>query len=381
MRCGNLMDQRPQNILWLIDGLGMGGAERLMIPYLCQLDKSQFRSRVCVLQERDGNPMADQIRQLGVPVDLLLMPHLRNLDNIPRLLRYLRQHQIDLVHTQLEFANIMGTLAARLEQIPTLCTLHTFEDIDQSAKTTRRVRLMWQVLRRFSQRIIAVSEEIRQYHIRQAYFDPDKIITLYNGINLSRFRQLPGSTRDDLGIPSDAPLLLTVAVLRQPKGIQYMIEAMLAILTAVPDTRYVIVGDGEYAQPLQQLAQQQKVSDRIIFTGIRHDVPQLLAASDLFVLPTLLDALPTVLIEALAAGKPIVASDVGGVPEIVVHGRNGLLVPPAQPDELAQACLQLLLNGEMRAAMGCVGQEVAAQRFDIRNQVKRLGDIYLEILA
>ena len=375
------MAPQTRNILWLIDSLSMGGAERLMVPYLRHLDKTRFKPRVCVLHERDGNPIADQIRQLGVPVDLLPVSLLRNPDNIPRLLRYLRQHQIDLVHTQLEFSNTLGTLAARLRQIPALCTLHTFEDQDPSTKTTRRIRLMWWVLRHFSHRIIAVSEEIRQYHIRLAHFDPDKIITLYNGIDLSRFQQLPGSTRDALGIPSEAPLLLTVAVLRQPKGIQYMIEAMPLILTAVPAARYVIVGDGEYAQPLQQLAQQHKVSDRIIFTGIRQDVAQLLAASDLFVLPTLLDALPTVLIEAMAAGKPIVATDVGGVPEIIDHGRNGLLIPPAQPDELAQACVQLLQDSGRSKAMGCAGQDIAAQRFDIRNQVEYLGDIYLELLA
>jgi len=370
-----------KNILWIIDGLGMGGAERLMVPYLHHLDRTRFTPRVCVLQEKNGNPMAAKIEQLGVPVDLLPIPKLRTPSGIPQLRRYMQQHQIDLVHTQLEFANILGTLAARWQHIPVVCTLHTFDDLDQADRSAWHIRLMWAVLRRFSNRIIAVSEEIRQHHLRLARFSPDRTVTLYNGIDLSRFQQQATDVRTGLNIPQDAPLLLTVAVLRQPKGIQYMIEALPSILTAVSNAYYVVVGDGAYADALQQAAMQHGVADRIIFTGVRHDIPDLLAASNIFVLPTLLDALPTVLIEAMAAGKPIVASGVGGVPEIVEDGRNGLLVSPAQPQELAASCIQLLQNPTQAHQMGDAGQQIAADKFDIHKQVARLGDIYMELFT
>ena len=374
------MTQCVHNILWLIDGLGMGGAERLMEPYLRYLDKTKFNPRVCVLQERDGNPMAERIQQLGIPVDLLPISRLRQVNNIPRLREYMRQHHIHLVHTQLEFSNTLGTIAARMQQIPALCTLHTFEEQNQTAKTTWHVRLMWQVLRGFSQQIIAVSEEVRQYHIRFARFAPDRIITLYNGIDLSRFQSSAGDIRSELGISEDTLVLLTIAVLREAKGIQYMIDAMPFIETAVPDVTYVVVGDGAYGPSLRQLAQE-KNDPHILFTGARQDIPELLAASDLFVLPTLLDALPTVLIEAMAAGKPIIATRVGGVPEIVEQGHNGLLVSPMQSKELAEACVQLLQDKPSRIEMGQLGQELARQRFDIHTQAKKLGNIYEAILA
>ena len=370
-----------KNILWLIDGLGMGGAERLMVPYLRHLDRRRFTPRVCVLQERDGNPVAEQIRQLGIPVDLLPVSRLRNPGNLPRLWRYLRRHRIDLAHTQLEFANTLGTLAARMGGIPAVCTLHTFDNLAEGGRAGRRIRLMWWALRHFSRRIIAVSEEIRQYHIQAARFDPERVVTLYNGIDLARFRCPPGAARAGLGIPPDVPLLLTVAVLRQPKGIQYMLAALPEVLAAVPQAWYLVVGDGAYAGALRQAARQYGVAERVIFAGARPDVPQLLAASDLFVLPTLLDALPTVLIEALAAGKPVVASRVGGVPEIVSDGRSGLLVPPAQPDALARACIQLLQARDLAERMGRAGRETAGQKFDIRRQAARLGELYLEALA
>jgi glycosyltransferase involved in cell wall biosynthesis len=159
-----------------------------------------------------------------------------------------------------------------------------------------------------------------------------------------------------------------------------MIEAMPMILTAVPDAKYIIVGDGAYGDTLKQAAQEM-AGESIIFTGTRQDIPELLAASDLFVLPTLQDALPTVLIEAMAAGKPIVASNVGGVPEIVDDGTTGLLVPAAEPEALAQASIQLLQDRDRRKEMGQTGQAVASQRFDIHTQVKRLGDMYEELLV
>ena len=372
---------RKQNILWLIDGLGHGGAERLMVPYLRHLDKTLYTLRVGVLQERDGNPMAEKIRQLGIPVDLIPVPNLRSPGNVPRIWQYMRQYDIDLVHTQLEFANTLGTIAARWHGIPAIATLHTFEELEQSAKTTRRVRLMWSVLRHFNQRIISVSDEVRDYHIEHAKFDPQKIQTLYNGIDLSRFHDVAALERHTLGIADDGPMILTVAVLRQPKGIQYMIEALPQILTAVPTAKYVVVGDGEHAQALRDCAAEFNVNESIHFTGTRDDIPQLLQACDLFVLPTLIDALPTVLIEAMAASKAIVASNVGGVPEIVRNGRNGLLVPPAQPDDLATACLQLLQDPDGILQMGKVGRDLAETQFDIHKQVRALSDVYQELLA
>jgi glycosyltransferase involved in cell wall biosynthesis len=214
---------------------------------------------------------------------------------------------------------------------------------------------------------------------------PDKVVTLYNGIDLSRFtardRAENLATRQSLCIPPDAPLLTTVAVLRPAKGIQYMIEALPRILEVVPETRYLVVGGGQHENELKALARSRGVAERVIFAGVRSDVPSLLAMSDLFVLPTLGEALPTVLAEAMAAQKPIVVSEVGGVPEMIEHGRNGLLVPPADPDRLAEACLQLLQDPDRADAMARAGREIVERRFDIHQQGQRLSGLYRKILA
>ncbi|NJN68035.1 MAG: glycosyltransferase family 4 protein [Chloroflexaceae bacterium] len=394
-----MMPYRYRRIVFLIDSLGMGGAERLMVAYLSHFVATGFEPRVCALQVRDGNPVAQDIQQLGVPVDLLPVRHLRDRRAFPLLLRYLREHFADVLHTQLEFANTLGTVAAKVLGIPTVCTLHTMGNL-MTGSLSRRVRahlrhtaMQWS-LKRFCDRVITVSEGTRQHYLRHGGFAPEQVMTIHNGISLAPFDELQShvrqATREALGVPDDAPVLITVAVLRPQKGIQYMIAAMGEILRAVPGAYYLVVGDGEHEATLKHLAQEHGVTERVRFTGMRRDVPALLTASDVFVLPSMTEALPTVLAEAMAARRPIVASEVGGVPEMVEHGRNGLLVPPplapaSSPPlvatHLAEACSYLLLHPEKASAMGQAGRAMMEQRFEIGRQAQRLGDLYRELLA
>ncbi|MGB0383525.1 MAG: glycosyltransferase [Ardenticatenaceae bacterium] len=373
-----------RRITFLIDSLGMGGAERLLTIYLQHLDTTRFDARVCTLHVREGNPMADNIRRLGIPVDLISLRKLRDWRGLRRLIAYLRQQRTDLLHTQLEFADTMGSLAAKIVGIPSVTTLHTFDSSPKGERLYWRLKLRWWVMRRLCSRIIAVSEGTRQHHIHNGNLPPKQVVTLYNGIDLSRFSQHDQrwrlAKRQALGIPADAPLLTTVAVLRPAKGIQYLIEALPAILEAQPETYYLVVGDGEHKETLKELVEAHELTKRVIFTGMRHDIPDLLAISDLFVLPTLGEALPTVLAEAMAAQKPIVVSEVGGVPEMVSHGRNGLLVPPGEPERLAEACIQILQNPDQAQAMARAGRQIVEDRFNIRKQVQQLEQLYQEIL-
>ena len=379
---------KQRRITFLIDSLGMGGAERLLSIYLQHLDTTRFDARVCTLQVREGNPMADEIQRLGIPVDFIELGKLRDWRGLRRLIDYLRQQQTDLLHTQLELADTIGSLAAKIVGIPSVTTLHTFDSSPKAERLYWRLKLRWWTMRRLCSRIIAVSEGTRQHHISKGQLAPQQVVTLYNGIDLSRFSQhgqydqrWRRAKRQALGIPPDAPLLMTVAVLRKPKGIQYLIEALPAILEAQPETYYLVVGDGEHKETLKELVQAHKLTKRVIFTGMRNDIPDLLAISDLFVLPTLGEALPTVLAEAMAAQKPIVVSEVGGVPEMVEHGRNGLLVPLADVERLAEACIQILQHPDQAQAMAQAGREIVETRFNIRKQVQHLEELYQEILT
>ena len=379
------MPVRKYRIAYLIDGLSMGGAERLMVPILQHLSSTYFDPYVCALQVKDGNPIANEIRALGVSVECLDIKRLRDLDAVPRLTRYLRRIGADLVHTQLEAANILGNLSAKLLRLPSVCTIHVMPSLDVKTKTKLHQRVEWFVLRHFCDRVISVSEGAREYHIQISGSSPEQVTTIYNGIDLSAFVNMDDArereaARTELGIPPDANVLITVAVLRPPKGIQFMIRALSQVLALHPNTYYLIVGSGSHQDSLIAEADKTGVRERVIFAGLRKDVPRLLAASDVFVLPTLTEALPTVLAEAMGARLPVIASHVGGVPEMIAEGQNGLLVAPDDPDGLARACIRLLDHPDERATMGVAGWQIVNQKFSIERQVEQLKELYLEQL-
>ncbi len=373
----------PINIAYIIDGLGMGGAERLMIPIFQHLDRNLFTPRICVLQSKGDNPLAEDIRALGVSVDELSISRLRDLDAIPRLRNYLREHRMALVHTQLEFSNILGNIAAKTLRLPSVCTVHVLPSDEARAKSKLHQQAEWLALRQFCDRVLTVSEETRQSYVVRSGIPARKLTALYNGIDLSPYLRLDSdlvrdSVREEFRIPRDALLIVTVAVLRPPKGIDRMIQAMPAVLDALPNAYYLIVGDGTHRQELEKETKRLNLSERVVFAGMQKDIPRFLVASDLFVLPTLTEALPTVLAEAMAARLPIVASAVGGIPEMVTDGANGFLVPPSQPSELSRTCLAILSSEPMRRKMGEIGWQVVNQKFKIENQVRKLEQIYLD---
>ncbi len=372
-----------KTIIFVIDGLGMGGAERLMIPILGHLDRDRFEVRVCVLQSKGGNPLAEELRALGVPVDLLNVKRLRDIGALLRLSSYLKERRADIVHTQLEFANILGNISAKRLGLPSVCTVHVMPSLATTIKNKLHQQVEWMALRLFCDRVITVSEETRRLYIAGSGISAEKLLTIYNGIDLTRFQRLEpdlvrAAVRREFNLPDDARLLTTVAVLRAPKGIEYMIRALPAVLAAHPDAWYLIVGDGEQREALTAETDRMGAGERVVFAGARKDIPRLLSASDIFVLPTLTEALPTVLAEAMACRLPIVASAVGGVPEMVQDGGSGILVQPMQPAELSSACNALLADPDLRSRMGEQGRELVNQKFSIDRQVVQLEKLYLE---
>jgi glycosyltransferase involved in cell wall biosynthesis len=373
-----------RRIVWLIDSLSPGGAEQLMPSLLNHFNRDQFEMRVCVLQIKRGNPISKEIEELGISVDLIQIHSLKNPFNIFRILHYFIRHSPDLIHTQLEFSDILGNIAAKILRKPSVSTLHTLDVMKNYKFSASRKILKWFVLKKYCDRIITVSNKTREHHIQFGRIPQEKIKTIYNGIQLSRFRNRNPSVlaekKHALNLNPQHKIITTIAVLRELKGIQYMINAMSIILDRYSNTTYLIIGDGEYGASLQQLITDLRLDEHVIMAGYRTDIPDMLAISDLFVLPSLGDALPTVLIEALAAGTPIVATNVGGIPEIIEDGKNGLLVPAADSQNLANACLQLIESEERAKRLSIAGFETANRRFNVNTQVELLGNIYKELI-
>jgi glycosyltransferase involved in cell wall biosynthesis len=317
-------------------------------------------------------------------VDSVPVERLRDLTALPRLVRYLRGRGADVVHTQLEFADGLGSVAARAARLPSLSTLHTMSEPRRGTRVWWRNRLGDLALGALATAIICVSDAAHRHYEAHRPYPKRKLVTLRNGIDVTRFDAAAGegpAVRRELGIAPGAPVIASLSVLRRDKGFQHMIAKLPRVAAEVPDVVYLVVGDGEYRGALEAAAAAHGVADRVVFAGSRTDVPRLLSACDLFVHPTYIDALPTVLAEAAAAGVPIVATRVGGVPEMCIDGRNGLLIPPGDEEELAGACLRLLREPGLAERMGAQSREVAGERYDIRTQAARLCDLYRRAMA
>jgi glycosyltransferase involved in cell wall biosynthesis len=369
-------------VLWLIDSLGPGGAEGLMPSLLERLSARGVIARVCVLRSRLGNPVSDELIKKNIPVDMIRIKNLRDIRQIVKLFRYIKGLGVDVVHTQTETSDILGGFMSRLLGMPNVSTLHTLSAPSVKKNSRLRKWIREFSLKYFFDAVIAVSEVTKQHHVGLG-INSEKIHTLYNGIDLGRFNagRVTSEEKRRLGIHPEEKVVTTVAVLREAKGLQFMLNALPLVLRSYPRLRYVIAGDGKYRDALEKLANSLHLEDHVVFLGHTVDVPQVLAASDLFVFPTLNDALPTALLEAMAAGMPIIASEVGGVPEIIQHRRNGFLIPPMDHSVLADACIYLLSNPQLSNEFRANARRDVFEKFNIDKQADSLIDLYRQILS
>jgi len=377
-----------RRLLWLLDGLGVGGAEALVVPFARTLDRTQYELTVACLGRIEGEMVVSRLREAGVPVVEFGARNLRDLRTFRRVRDYVRDQRIDLIHAHLTYAGIWSALLTRQTGIPSVVSLHVATSATRTLRPSLRHRistdvrdwLMRKVLNRWATRVIMVSEALRQTYLRHGDLRPEKVQVVHNGIELDRFARDREATRDrvhaEFDIPRDAPVLVTVAVLRPGKGVEVLLEAA----RAVKDAHFLILGDGPKRAEWEALASAHGIGERVHWAGYRTDVDALLAGCDLLVHPSLDDAFPTVLLEAMAAGLPVVASEVGGIPEIVVVGDTGLLVSPGDAAALARSINALLLDRAQLVRMGEVGREVATTRFSTGAWVGRLVGVYEDVL-
>ena len=373
--------------LWLIDSLGPGGAEALAAAAARAAGSGRgapFEVELWALKGRAGSAYVDELRAAGLPVTVLGSAGLRDVRAFRRLADHLARGGADLVHCHLTDAVIWGERAARPAGVPCVATLHVAPGragagLSGPRGAVRRA-LEGRALARCA-RVAAVSEAIRGAWLARAALDPSRVEVVHNGIDLEPFRlalgeaeRLRAELRHARGWPADARVAVTVTVLREGKGVESLLDAAPAVLGRVRAARFLVVGDGPRAGALRRRAA--PLGDRVAFTGRRDDVPSLLAAADLFVLASRDDAFPTAVIEAMAAGLPVVAADSGGIPEIVEANRTGLLVPPLDPAALAGAVAGLLADPARREALGRSGRRRAEERFSVGSWLAGLGALY-----
>ncbi len=376
---------RLLKVLYLIDSLGPGGAERLMVRLLPHLDGHNIVPEVLAIQEREGNPIAAELSDIGFSVETIGISRLRQRGALARVHEAIRRSAPDLVHTQLEFSNILGSIAARRLDIPTIATIHTLDRPRPWSGRAAHFRLMAWTLKHRADRVVAVSESARIHVLGRAGLGAKHTTTIHNGIDLTDYSSVGpdrrGRLREQWDIEPGAPVVTTVAVLRPEKGVADMLDALPRLIERRPDLVYVVIGDGPARSALEQRTVDLGLRSSVRFVGHSSDVAGALSAADYFVLPSHTEALPTVVIEAMASGLPIIATAVGGVPEMIESGSTGVLVEPHNPGHLADALARLLSSPRQASAMGRAARRAAAKRFDIERQAARLADEYRVLVA
>lgn len=350
-------------VLHVVDGLRLGGAENLLAT-LGRADPAVgLRVSVASLAPPEGtDALLPVLLEAGLEVRFLSVPRLSSPRAVPAVWSAIRDSGADVVHAHLEYAATLTPPAAALARRPAVCTFHHVAG-PLTPREAAKERLAVATAGR-SRAVVFVSEASRASFARR-YRSRSTWEVLPNGVDLGDFRPEPSTFPAALGLPPDVPVVTVVAALRAAKGQAVALQAWPSVLRHVPEARLLLVGSGPEEGSLRREVARLGLAGHVVLAGSRTDVPRLLRASTLALLPSDTEALPTALVEAAACGRAAVATDVGGVPEVVQHGRTGLLVPPRDPPALADAVSLLLSDPQQRAEMGRRARRLAEERFDV----------------
>jgi glycosyltransferase involved in cell wall biosynthesis len=364
--------------LLLCQNLGVGGAEELVLGASTGLPSEGVETGVVAITRR--GPIAEEIARAGVRVHLARgQPGPRDPAAFLRLVRLLRDERPDVVHTYLLNAGLYGRLAAIAAGVPVI--LAAEQNVYRRKK--RRHAILERLLAARTFRVVACCRTVGDFYRRQTGVPADKIAVVYNA---ARFGPEPSPAdrepaRRALGLPPEAIVLGTLGRLTEQKGQAVLLRAVADLAPRFPELVLFLAGDGPLRAELEAFAERLGVGSRVRFLGVRRDRAALYAAMDAFVLPSLWEGLSLSLVEAMGAGRPVVATTVGGNPEVVEQGRTGLLVPPEEPAALAAAIVELLRDRQLAAEIGRAAAREARARFSIEEHVARIAALYREGLG
>lgn len=289
-----------------------------------------------------------------------------------------RKH-IHIVRTHRYRANLYGRLAAFFSGVPVkIISIH--DNYRKDLRLERRI--VNKILSRVTDRIVAVSESIKKDILKYDKIAPFKVVVIHNGVDITKFNP-EGKFHDirkEFTISDNEIIIGFVGRLVPAKGLQYLIDAFSLLNRELKNIKLLIVGEGSLLDSLRESVQKNNINEKVIFTGKRHDIPDILSAIDLFIMPSIAEGLPNSLLEAMAMGKPIVATEIGGTPELIKNGFNGLLVPPRDPGALATAIKGLIYNGQLAAKIGFAARNFVLNNYNISEIVQKWQSLYLSIL-
>ncbi len=377
---------KKDKILMIISSATYGGGQTHLYS-LCHALKDDFDFVVVC---SDDGPLNEDLREIGVKViyrDIQMMKAKLGIKVILQLYRIIRYERPNLVHLHGTRSAMLGIIAARISRVPKIIyTVHGFS-FNQKINWIMRYfyRTVEKIIALLSDLVITVSYENNNSVVSRGIIPFKKVITIYNGIDTKRFnRNYMIVNKDELlrgfNIDTSKKVVGTVARFDAAKGLRFLILAANRILAKRNDISFLIVGDGPLREEIVNLIDTLGIGDKVILAGQRKDIPDMLNLMDIFVLPSLHEGLPIVLLEALAMSRPIVATGVNGSLEIIKDEKNGLIVPPGDVDALERAILRLIDDPSLRKRLAYMGPEFVHERFSLERMILRTRDVYERIL-
>lgn len=369
-------------VLEMIDSPSLGGGQVNVLALARHLDRKRFDVSVCSGGE---GPLADEVRHAGVPYFAVSRFEKRSVPGlIKNLAGILKTNRVDILHTHGGIAGFFGRWAAFRVRTPVI--VHTLHGIHYLHYRNPARKLLYVFLEKYFSRrtdgVIFVSEADLRTGQKRGLIPPHKARLVKNGIAFSSggiSSVSAAALKDELGIDPSRPLLGTIARMNRQKGLPVLLRAARILSEKIPKAAVAVIGDGPQRNRLETRRKQWKLEETVFFMGAQKNAERFLPAFDVFVLPSLWEGLPYVLLEAAAAGIPVIASNIGGVREVLVHGRSGYLFEPGNAPALADAAVFLLKNRPLARRLGKTLQREVPSRFPLRKMVKEIEEFYSEL--
>lgn len=376
---------RKTHILHLINTFSVGGAENHLLSLVRGLSREKYDITVAFFKEeaQEARSLVPDFQALGVPVVDLQMSGPIDPAALVRLAALLRRERFDILHTHLFRADVLGAVIGRLMGVPiVLSSVHSRPPFFLRNPIKA---LLNRFSARLDDRVIVISDAIGRYLTQRINLDPQKMVRIHYGLERqdSHATAEPARVRRAFGLANEIPLIGTVARLEPEKGQDVLVRAMPRVLERVPAAHLLLIGHDwqGFRDELQALAEGLGVADYVTFAGFRSDVPRLLPGLDLFVVPSRAEGFGLVLLEAMQWDLPIVATTAGSIPEIVLDGETGRLVPPDAPAPLAEAIVELLADPERAAALGRAGGRRLREHFTWERMIRETEAVYDELVG
>ena len=370
-----------RRVFFLVDSLEIGGTETQAVELALRLDPARYAVTLGCLRMR--GPLLAKLEGSGVSVMEWAVRggvnSPRGIYQIIRLARFLRREGFDVVHTHDLWSNLLGIPAARLARVPVV--ISSRRDLAHLAWYTPRRRKFLRYLQSLSSAVLVNSAQIREQLVHEDGFNPGFIRVVHNGIDVAPFSRLV-SDRERLfpGLENHTLIVSTGNMHSDVKGHPTLIEAAQSICAKFPQVKSVLIGDGEKRAEFESKVSELGLQHKFLFLGSRENVPEILACCDMAVLPSHAEGFSNALLEYMAMGLPTVATDVGGNPEVIENGINGLLVRPNDPTALIDTISSLLENPHFAAQLGAAARERVRRHFDLAQLSFNVDALYTELL-